>query len=274
MPFYGFLAVAEKNGVDESIYTQYAMENGLIETAFLGMAFDDLSPNTVDGLDTIIDSEFETSMNKNCDYYSTKWEKVKEDSKITIKNTLTINTQMDFSLMKEKIKDTSVLITKENADYNISLKVGETYTFNFEEKCSGFGFSGASCVEFSEDKTTVTAKEVGICRGMLYFGNSGYTYTDQDGNTEVVEGNRTQKTIYIEVTESANQPGEIEEELEETKKEKEEEKNTNNKKHDITNTKEIPQTGAKENIIIMILTICIIINMIIITIKLKKYNKV
>lgn len=101
LPYCGFFVVAEKNGVEKEIYSSYAVENGLLANAFAGLAISDKTTDLVKELDKV---DFD-DLNGDSEYFSAKWEKKKENSKISLKYSLKINTEEDFALMKDKTTD-------------------------------------------------------------------------------------------------------------------------------------------------------------------------
>ena len=112
------------------------------------------------------------------------------DTSCKIVTTLTVDTSADFSKMigyanqlAESMMDKN--ITEENADYVIKLKVGQKCKIESNESVERYEILGSSCIEFDENRTNITATEVGKANGYIYVGN-----------------NNTKKSIYVIVEEN------------------------------------------------------------------------
>lgn len=192
LPYYGFCAVVDTLEINEKIYQQYATENGLMTNAFLIMGITgNAEEEGVQPLEIIneFDEELITGINSQiCKFYSVKLSKTEEEGKTKLRFTLKMKMEEDFSTITEEIQDKTVLITEENADYKITIKVGETYTFDIDEQITGYSLRGDSCIQFSEDKSQITGKAIGTATGIISLGNTEDNY----------------KTIYVKVTEGEN----------------------------------------------------------------------
>jgi len=104
-------------------------------------------------------------------------------------STLTVNVDADFSKLSgtmDKIED-SLLgtdITKETADFSLTLKQGQKCKLNSTIEFSGHAKSGSS-IEISEDYSEITAVKTGTSKLILYTENDQKTfYITVEENTE------------------------------------------------------------------------------------------
>ncbi len=296
LPMLGYIAVANIQGVefeDASIYflLSYLESsfNGSLDSNNSYIIIDDL--NTEDG--TIIESN-----NQNTIYTSEFGDRVIEyvnaiypetqnisDAKgansyvFTVEKqdmtetscklvaTLTVNTDADFSKLKE-IVDSFIYsdITKENADYTITLKVGQKCKIKTTEKITGHGLYNGSCVEFTNDYSEITAIEVGEAKGYLYIGEEKKSiYITVEENT----GNETLETITLTIgkipeTITPNEP--VQEET------VTQEQNNNKDKDNTVATTELPKAGL--NNIMFFIIAGLVIFIIVIGINFKKYRDI
>ena len=195
-------------------------------------------------------------------------------------SSLTVNVDSDFSKIKDyesKVEE-SVLskdITKDNADYAITLKVGQKWRIETTEKITGYQLSGSACdyEDINEKCAEITGKKVGNANGYIYIGASKKSfYITVEENTE----NKTLDTIKsnIDTTTTNNQNNQN---SQNTSKEQQEQNKTTQQlrsaSKDNTTAKTIlPQTGMSN--IIYIIVAYIIISLIVFIIKHKKYEDV
>ena len=116
--------------------------------------------------------------------------KDKVDTSCKLLETLTINTDADFSKISGA-SDSSFDggVTKDNADYVYTLKVGQKIKFETTQKYSGYSCVGTG-IELSEDKNELIATEVGTAKGNITFGNitkSFYITVEENTNNEQLE---------------------------------------------------------------------------------------
>lgn len=182
--------------------------------------------------------------------------------------TLVINTNADFSKIKGTMDDiedsfTNSDITKENADYTITLKVGQKCKIETVEKITGYELYGNNCVDFSENYLEITAIEEGNTNGYLYLGEEKKTiYITVEENT----GNATLETITLTIGKVPDVIIPNEPIQEETKKD-----DQNNKDNTVASV-ELPKAGGN-NVILFILG-AFIISIIVVGINLKKYRDI
>lgn len=183
-------------------------------------------------------------------------------------STLVINTNADFSKIKgtmDGIEDsfTNSDITKENADYTITLKVGQKCKIETVEKITGYELYGNNCVDFSEDYLEITAIEEGDTNGYLYLGEEKKAiYITVEENT----GNATLETITLTIGKAPDVIIPNDSIQEETKKD-----DQNNKDNTVASV-ELPKAGVN-NVILFILG-AFIISIIAVGANLKKYRDI
>lgn len=163
-----------------------------------------------------------------------KKEKTNESCKLI--ETLTINTGADFSKIKggsDSLLDNG--ITKDNADYAYTLKIGQKLKFETTEKFSGYDSTGIG-VELSEKNTELVAVKKGVTKGHIIFGTNTKTFyisVEENTNNEKLEDiivkigetTKSTKTTSTKTTENTTN-------------------NTNDKVIDNTTSKtELPKTG-------------------------------
>lgn len=110
----------------------------------------------------------------------------KEECNIISK--VVVDKEVDYKELKGYYKKVAMEsmdsnITPENADINIELNVGQTATLKSKKEISGYGISGMSCYEFSDDYSEIKGIKEGVANGTLIVGDK-------------------EKTIYITVVES------------------------------------------------------------------------
>lgn len=157
-------------------------------------------------------------------------------------STLTVNHEADFTKLNgymEKIEDSFMDkgITKENADYSLTLKVGQKCNIESSEKLTGYELHGSS-VEVDTNSATITAIKEGKANGYLYIGDKKKSvYITVEENSE----NETLETITLKIEKSPNV------------EQNEEEDNTNK----LPNIEKLPQTGRIKNEVLIILYIIV-----------------
>lgn len=184
-------------------------------------------------------------------------------------SSLTVNADADFSKIEgyaaqlgESFMDKD--ITKDNADYSITLKVGQKCRFKTTEKITGHGISGSGCSfeEINENCVEITGTSVGKANGYIYVGENKKTiYITVEENTN----NDTLETITYNVESSSKNSVTNTEEI----------KQENEKDTSIDNTvkySKLPQTGSNNTILFIIIALIAIA--ILIKICLKKYNDI
>ena len=167
--------------------------------------------------------------------------KEKTDTSCKLIEKIIINTNVDFSKLKvdmDSFLDNGV--TKENADYVYTLKVGQKIKFETSKKYSGYNVNGTG-VELLEDKTGFIATEEGTSRGYIKFGNTSKTFyiiVEENTNNEQVED------IIIKIDSDESKT------TQETENSKNKVENTN----DVTNKEDqkasisvMPKTGKETN---------------------------
>lgn len=116
--------------------------------------------------------------------------KEKTDTFCKLVETLTINTEADFSKINGKAD--SLLdkdVTKDNADYVYTLKVGQKLKFETSEDYSGYECVG-TVIKILEDEKAIVAVRAGTSKGDITFGNitkSFYITVENNENNENVE---------------------------------------------------------------------------------------
>ena len=193
--------------------------------------------------------------------------------------TLTVDADAEFSKMigyGNQLTDSMMNknITEENVDYLIKLKVGQKCKIQSTEEITGYETSGSSCIEFSEDRTLITATAVGKTNGYIYVGNNETKksiYVIVEENT----GNQTLDTITINIntisdTNNTDKPNVTPIKTETLNNNKQ----TTTTIQDTTTKKAtLPQTGTNEVYIISAIGLVVII-CIVLGIKNKKYKDV
>lgn len=176
-------------------------------------------------------------------------------------STLSVNLDADFSELNGftggivdsfiDIEDSFIdnEITKENADYVITLKVGQKCKIETTEEFNGYEVYGGR-VEIDEELAEITAIKEGNANGYFYIGDKKKTfYITVEENTE----NETLETIILQIETTTN--------LEKADK--------------IDNTvtaSSIPKAGSNNTI--LFITIILVLLVILIEIKVKKYENI
>ena len=288
LPRLGYLAVTNIQGIefeDSSMYFILTYCESILKGAYTSestyVIVDDL--NLEDGVtiektddtNTIYTSEFgervmeyvnalyaETQTVEDSEYidsYEMSIEKqdIDEES-CKLVATLSVNTDADFSQIEEYVKrlEDSVTpdITEEEADYAITLKVGQKCKFESNEEIIGYELYGGY-VEISEDKSEITAVEAGTTVAYLYVGDAN-----------------TRKSIYItiEENESDEELDAITLKLDETVKE--ESNDDNEEDGTVTPEPELPNAGV-HNVVFAVI-IAFVIFVIVNGLKLRKYKDI
>ena len=213
--FYGYFAVSNILGIK---YEDSFMYYALVKLSSINGTFDTSNSYTIvtpaPGVTivpddkTIISTEFG---NKAMEYFNSVYKedkytyndseqyntfecvtekKDKVDTSCKLLETLTINTDADFSKISGA-SDSSFDggVTKDNADYVYTLKVGQKIKFETTQKYSGYSCVGTG-IELSENKNELIATEVGTAKGNITFGNitkSFYITVEENTNNEQLE---------------------------------------------------------------------------------------
>ncbi len=213
--FYGYFAVSNILGIK---YEDSFMYYALVKLSSINGTFDTSNSYTIvtpaPGVTivpddkTIISTEFG---NKAMEYFNSVYKedkytyndseqyntfecvtekKDKADTSCKLLETLTINTDADFSKISGA-SDSSFDggVTKDNADYVYTLKVGQKIKFETTQKYSGYSCVGTG-IELSENKNELIATEVGTAKGNITFGNitkSFYITVEENINNEQLE---------------------------------------------------------------------------------------
>ena len=181
-----------------------------------------------------------------------------------IVTTLTINPDADFSQLQnfENKASDSIMdknITEENADYLIKLKVGQKCKFESTESIIGYSTFGSG-IEWSEDKSTITATNVGKVNGYIYIGDNQskktlYIIIEENLEKKELEPitiNLNSLTDTISTTTDNTSDEEKLKALEEQLKAQEEKtqqtlQQTNNTTNNVANITVMPKTGITQN---------------------------
>jgi len=129
--------------------------------------------------------------------------KEKTEDKCVLQSVLTINLDGNFSDIKGYSETNGDIlqtnITKDNADYVIELKKGQKCKIESNVAVTGYSLSGSSCIDINDDKTEISAVEVGSSRGYLLLGQTGNIkksiYVAVEENTE----NNTLEPITLKI---------------------------------------------------------------------------
>lgn len=230
LPMLGYIAVANIQGASVEDATTYflmsylsaALNSEQTENSFV--IVDDSDPNVTydkDNSNVIYTSEFgnkvmeyvtntypekQTISDSDLNSYTFTIERLDTtNDSCRLVSTLSVNLDADFSKlngMADNIASSvNKNITKENADFVVTLKVGQKCKFETNEKISGYEFYGSDCIDISEDKTEITATNVGEKNGYIYVGNEKKSiYITVEENT----GNETLEPIVLKINSTVN----------------------------------------------------------------------
>lgn len=308
LPIIGYIGVANIEGAnfeDASTYISMStLENWVTNSWIIGNAYviiDDTNMSdgvTIDKSErdskTIYASEFgEKVMDYVNATYSDKkimtdetsginsYEWITEKKDVTetsckLVSTLTVNVDADFSGLKAHVNkiEESLLkkdITKENADYPITLKVGQKCRIKTTEKITGHEIygSGYDYKEINENTIEITATKVGKANGYIYIGETQKSfYITAEENTE----NKTLDTITLNINTTTTNNKNSENNTTE-QNQTIQQQNSTNKDKATTTIRRLPKAG-KNNIIYIIAGVVFIILITSIGIKLKKYKEI
>lgn len=214
--FWGYCAVANILGIkyeDSAMYYMLSRLSGIDGSESTGNSYTIYTP--VPGVtlvdpdeNVIISTEFG---NRAMEYFNSVYQKdkytyndseeyntfecvtekkEKTDTFCKLVETLTINTEADFSKINGKAD--SLLdkdVTKDNADYVYTLKVGQKLKFETSEDYSGYECVG-TVIKILEDEKAIVAVRTGTSKGDITFGNitkSFYITVENNENNENVE---------------------------------------------------------------------------------------
>ena len=196
-------------------------------------------------------------------------------------SSLTVNVDADFSKIKGYANQVgeSFLnkdITKENADYPITLKVGQKCRIETIDKITGHEISGSGYDynEINENCVEITGTKIGKANGYIHVGETKKSfYITVEENTE----NKPLDTITLKIdsTTTNNKPSEDNstgKDQEQTQQPPKEQQNSNTSKDNTIAKGTLPKTGVSNHIYIIIVASIIIL--IIFRIKLKKYKDI
>lgn len=134
--------------------------------------------------------------------------KNKTDTSCTIVASLSVNTEADFSVIKDygkKVEDSLKPdgFTKETADYLIKMKVGQVCKLKTEDEVTGYAMFGRGA-EFDRKLLEITAKSPGESWGYIYFGDdvkkSFYVIVEEN------ETGEDEKTITLIIDKNTSNP--------------------------------------------------------------------
>lgn len=276
LPMLGYVAVANIQGVeieDASVYFLFSYLGSALKGSFSSensyIIVDDLNFSegvTIEKTDnpkTIYTSEFGDRV---IEYVNNMYKEKKSisdpeginsylltieksdttDTSCKLVSTLSVNNDADFSKISEyvnEIKEPYDSITSENADYKITLKVGQKCKIESSEEFHGYE-TYMSCVEIDTNLDEITAIKAGTTKGYIYVGDKKKTiYITVEEN----KGNETLETIILKldnttdsnISNSSNITDNIQ--------------NSNN----TTKLEILPRTGEESNIALIILYIIV-----------------
>ncbi len=195
-------------------------------------------------------------------------------------SSLSVNTNADFSKIKGYANQMgeSFLnkdITKDNADYQVTLKVGQKCRFETNEKITGHEMYGSGCDynDVNENCAEITGTSVGKSNGYIYVGETKKSfYITVEENTE----NKTLDTITLKINTATtnNKPSKDDstgQQQEQTQK-PQIQQTSNTFKDDTTTKGTLPKTGVSKAIYIIMASSFILLA--IFGIKLKKYKDI
>lgn len=306
LPMLGYIAVANIQGVgleDAGAYFLFsymgsALSGGALSSENLYTIVDDLNLDEgvtlqkTDDPKTIYTSEFgekvleyvnevyknpqTISDSSGINSYVMTIEKVNiDDTSCKIVSKLIANYDADFSQIKgysEQMDDAFMdsSITRENANYVIDLKVGQKCKIQSNAELRGYAMNSSDCIEFSDDRTEITAIKEGKTNGTLYVGDEEKTvYITVEDNPEGIYVQ--DKTLYIELENYNNSEikpdiaPEITPAIKPDIEENDEENNSENGNVDIyegNENSDLPKTGIGNTITIVLtlgIGLCIIL---------------
>ncbi len=192
-------------------------------------------------------------------------------------SSLSVNLNADFSKLNgysDQMGESFLNkdITKENADYAITLKVGQKCRIETTEKITGHELSGSGYEynEINENCAEITGKRVGKANGYIYVGETKksifITVEENTGSTPL--DTITLKINTTSVTDKSDES--------DNKQEEKPNANSNNKNNTPTDSTisktTIPKAGVNNIVCIVMLFSLVLI--IIFSIKLKKYKDI
>lgn len=211
---------------------------------------------------------------------SYEWSIEKKDVTATsckLVSSLSVNTNADFSKIKGYANqmEESFLnkdITKDNANYTVTLKVGQKCRFETNEKITGHEMYGSGCDynDVNENCAEITATKVGKTNGYIYVGETKKSfYITIEENTE----NKTLDTIILKIntTTTNNKPNEDDLTGQQQKTPKQE--NNSIFGGDQSTKGTLPKAGVSDMIYIIIMASSFVL-LIIFVLKLKKYRDI
>lgn len=309
LPMIGYIAVANIQGVEFEDASAYFLMSYL-GSAFNGSWSSDNSyvivddTNLSDGVaidksesdsKTIYASEFgervmeyvnatykdkQTITDATSGINSYEWTTEKKDVTETsckLVSSLSVNTDTDFSKIKGYANQMgeSFLnkdITKDNADYSVTLKVGQKCRFETNEKITGHEMSGSGCdyKDVNENCAEITGTSVGKSNGYIYVGETKKSFYI---TIEKNEENKTLDPIVLKINISTGTNTPSENKPAQEQQQPSQQQPTQQPSKDTTTTQgKLPQTGT--NNIIYVLIVISIILLVALRIKLKKYNDI
>lgn len=182
---------------------------------------------------------------------------VTEDS-CKLVSSVTVNVDADFSKIEgyaNQVEEAFLNknITKDNADYAVTLKVGQKCRFESTEKITSYEISGSGCdyEKINENCAEITGTSVGKANGYIYVGEtkkSFYITVEENSDNQALD------TITLKIDNATGQ------------------QTTEASKDGTTAKGTLPKTGVN-NTIYIILASCLIFSAIF-GIKLKKYKDI
>lgn len=194
-------------------------------------------------------------------------------------STLSVNVNADFSKIKGYANQMGESfmnkdITKENADYSVTLKIGQKCRFESTDKITGHEISGSGYdyKDVNENCVEITGTSVGKANGYIYVGESKKSfYITIEKNPD----NKTLEPIVLKVNTSNgnNKPSENKPSKEQEKNEQQKPQQQKQPSKDTTTTQsKLPQTGVSN--IIYVFMIFSIILLTVFGVKFKKYKDI
>ena len=197
------------------------------------------------------------------------------DTSCKLVSSLSVNLDADFSKLNgysDQLGGTSLdkNITEENADYAITLKIGQKCIIETTEEVTGYGLTGSgyeynlindNCIE-------ITGEEVGKANGYIYVGETKKTiFITVEENTESTSLDTI--ILKIDTTSETDNSNESDNKQEETPNANDYNKNNTPTDSTISKTT-LPKAGVNNIVCIVMLFSLVLI--IIFSIKLKKYK--
>lgn len=294
LPMLGYIAVANIQGVeikDANAYFLFSYLGSALNGSFLTQSsytiVDDLKLEegvTIEKTDdpkTIYTSEFgervmeyvnnmykekqSISDSTGINSYTLDIEKIETtETSCKLVSKLIVNPDANFSKIigyTDKMENSFMNkdITKENADYTLTLKVGQKCKIESDKKINGHEFYSSDCIKINDDHTEITAIKVGETNGYFYIGNVKKSiYITVEENTD----NSPLETLTLKINSVANKTSDKNNSQTQTQTEN---------KIDIDT---LPRTGEEINVLLIVLYIVVgICSVALVTLVIMKKRK-